>query len=704
MTHISTILLILALSLCLAGAVQARSDDKPRLVQNPSKSAFSVEYRGRSVFSATVRNGGGAKISAENVSQPVKPIHLGYGHGPVDAGGIPEGMQAESLMITISTEKPEQSILIDGSVNGGPDSFACIPDGGPQIVRGAVGQSHSLLNRGVFDREGDWAIWAAEPAKCMVEPVSGKLGQFRIEASGTEVKIIVAIDFYRAHRGFVYWDPNRKKLWEKPVAGWCSWSAYGTNVTESQFLSAADLFSRELREYGYDVIQLDEGYENIEWGAPRTMKPGEKLADMWLHPKPTFPHGMKWLAAQIRDRKLTPGVWLGVVPLPLGLPDDWYVKGPDGKPYNGEWVQYSINGLIPEAEDGVYLQAIRGLKRYGWDYFKIDGLRHVIYDGYRKVPDYWRARNENPDEAWRALLSGIKDAIGLDVYTLACWGVIPEAAGIADGCRIGEDVEPKLECLLRTAYRTCQFNYLNNIIWRNDPDYMCFRVPVEQARTWASFVALTGMQTMVSDPSETYDEARLDILRKVGPPMFVRPVTLSSVKPDAELWTLEASGSGDSWLVAARIAWDKSGLPARDISFAELGLDPTKRHLAFDFWNEKYLGEFQGKLPAESLPQGECRVYCVREALGRPQVIGTNRHIGNGICELKDVAWRGNKLTGKMRLPAGRPFSLFVHAPKGYELTDSLPTSAVQSGETIKLTLSSKSGGWVAWDLKFAGK
>ena len=51
------------------------------------------------------------------------------------------------------------------------------------------------------------------------------------------------------------------------------------------------------------------------------------------------------------------------------------------------------------------------------------------------------------------------------------------------------------------------------------------RLPVEEGRSWASFIALSGQQMMISDDPSAYDEPRLDILRRVGPTLFSRPAT-----------------------------------------------------------------------------------------------------------------------------------------------------------------------------------
>jgi alpha-galactosidase len=667
---------------------------------------LTIEHLGKTVFTGTVSATGATKDQVKatwsETSEPAKSLYLGYPHGPEYAGGVPEGLKAETLIVTLSSSDPKLDVVVDGVINS-RDAIACIPDGGPEMVRSSVGMSRSLLNTGVYDRDGDWALSASESAKCTVKCIKsdGKESKFDFKASGHEVKLVFKPDFYRIHRGYFYWKPT-KKLWKEPVAGWCSWTAFWRNMTEEKILGISDFMCRELKDYGYNIVQLDDGFQTFNQDDPKPLGPGETPADYWTRWKSDkFPHGGKWMADQIAAKGLVPGIWLSSA-LELGLKDDWYVKSADGNAYCGNWISYTVNGMNKDAVDVSYSSTIRGLKRQGWEYFKVDTIRHLIYDSYRQVPEYWQKRGENMEVAFRNIYQGIANEVGPSTYLLACWGVIPELAGLVDGCRIGDDAGNNWDSALKASRYTGQFNYLNNIIWLNDPDYMCFTLPVEQCRTWTSFIALTGMQIMVSDAPEVYDEPRLDILRKVGPPLYIRPTTLRSTKPYSELWLLEVDALSEPWTVLGRIAWEKD-LPSRQITFKELGLDTDREYLVFDFWNEKLIGKFSEAFPSDKLPQDECRIYGIRPSLGRPQVLSTNRHIGQGAYELDGLKWSNNALSGKMKLPPGRAFNLFIYVPDGYKLVSSSPGSAdaESAASVLKLTLSSEKGGWIDWSARF---
>lgn len=672
---------------------------------------------GRTVFEGRVvganpreKSSAGVVHRQRTASRAVEPVHLGYSHGPRDSTTAPIHAKAETLIIEL--ENPGGAdLILTGSVSASHEAWACADEAGPDIVRSVLGPVSNRLNRGVFDRVGDWTLSVDEAAERSVEPAGKKPRggdtRFGLSARGPRITLALRPGFIRNHRGFTQWKPGNP-VWPEPICGWCSWAAYWDKVTERDMITAADFVTTALRPYGYTVVQMDDGYQRLMQNNTPPLGPGETVADLWAQPNAKFPHGLKWLAREISRRGLTPGIWVGCY-LPPGLDNAELVTGADGKPLRGQWVQHAVNGLDGPSVERAFLQTIRRLKAQGWDYFKIDTIRHVLYDSYRIAPAYWKARGQDPDLAYRALLGRIKAEIGPRIFMLACWGVIPEMAGIPDGCRIGEDVGASWESARNSAGFTARFNFLNGVVWRNDPDYMCLRAPlgVEQARSWLSFVALTGSQLMVSDKPEAYDAARLELMRRVAPPLDARPATLRSLSPVPELWILDiADAGGTPCTVAGRFAWDKAGLPARDVSLAEIGLDPAAPYLVWDFWNQRFVGEACGSFKADKLAEGECRVWVIRRASGHPEVLATNRHIGQGAVELEGVEWAGSTLSGRMRIPAGHPYSVFIHVPDGYTVETARPKAAAGKldGRILELELLSPSGRAIPWSVEFAQK
>jgi len=130
-----------------------------------------------------------------------------------------------------------------------------------------------------------------------------------------------------------------------------------------------------------------------------------------------------------------------------------------------------------------------------------------------------------------------------------------------------------------------------------------------------------------------------------------------------------------------------------------LGLRADKAYHVFDFWSQERLETIQpGGSLAVPILKGEARVFALREALGRPQVIGTNRHIMCGLMELKNPTWDdkekilgfevlvigGEEMVVTIALPESSGFKPQKVEGKGLEVSFSC------SGDTVKV--SAKSG------------
>ena len=620
-----------------------------------------------------------------NESALAKDLYLGYPHGPKTAEYIPNHRETLTLNASIDSR-------FTAEVFASPDSFAC--NDRPDSPLGAtIGNAVSALYDAVYDRSGDWLL-SVHGAGARIAALGN--GRYKLSGPGA-CEISLKPHYYRDHMGYFLWSKDQP-LWPKPVAGWCSWAAYGQDVNERVVRQAADFFSANLLPYGYSVIQIDDGYQRVLQHMDGSGPLPEPFAHYWTIPNEKFPSGLRNLAAHIAGAGLTPGIWVGDY-LPLGLKNsDGYTLDPDGKPHKGPWVGFAMNGLMPAAREEAYIETVHELHSMGWRYFKIDTLRHILYDNYRKVPDYWKSRGESMEHAYRSILAETKKAVG-DSYLLACWGTIPELAGIPNGCRIGEDVGPDFDSMRRTAKYIAQFNYLNDVVWRNDPDYMCFRVPIEQARAWATMNFMGGGQVMVSDPVADYDADHMDALRRVGPPIISKPLSVVSHRPDPEFMVLNAEKGGRHWTVAARFAW--SDMPSNTVAVSRLGLEPRRKYLAFDFWKSRYLGVVQNGAAFESLAKGSCQVIAFRPLESHPQVLGTDRHLSQGVYELDDVKWKGSALSGSYRIGPGRRWNLFVHVPVGWKVewvTPSLHSS--RDGEMLRLTFP-EGGSPQKWRIRF---
>ena len=657
----------------------------------PKPGTIEVRLGGRPVFSGTLT--GESNTSAwrdtghlVNHLQPVEPMFLGYPHGPKTADWTPPGVMKTALSVRLDAGQ-----RLDVEVHASSDSFACSDrTAGP--LTSSFGEATSSLENGIYDRNSDWLLSAAGPT-AHVRRVNG---HFWLSAKGP-TKLTLRSHYYRNHLGYFLWD-QRRPLWTKPVAGWCSWAAYGQGITEADVVKAAEFFSQNLKPYGYDVIQIDDGYQRVLQITDNHQPITEPFADYWTKPNDKFPSGMKALAAEISGLGMTPGIWVGLY-LPLGLNHiDSYVIGPDGKPLQGPWVGYSMDSGNKAAVEEAYTDALKTFREDGWRYFKIDTLRHVLYDSYRRVPEYWEARHTDSTTAFRRLFAQVRETVGKDNYLLACWGALPELAGLPDGCRIGEDVGPSFASMRKSAKYIAQFHHANNVVWRNDPDYMCLRVPPEECRTWATLTSLTGGHVMVSDPVESYDPERVDILRRVGPPLLTKPGNVVPLTPDPQWVLFNGAKGAESWTVAAHMAWQP--LPAADITLGSLGLDTSSSYLAFDFWQSHFLGVVKGSAPFRELPEGACQVVSFRPVTGLPQVLGDDRHVGQGALELDEVKFDGHQLSGRFLRTPEKSWKLYLYIPEGWKFKASNVDARLVESRIVEVAIPAGNGR-IQWHAEF---
>lgn len=87
-------------------------------------------------------------------------------------------------------------------------------------------------------------------------------------------------------------------------------------------------------------------------------------------------------------------------------------------------------------------------------------------------------------------------------------------------------------------------------------------------------------------------------------------------------------------------------LSGNQVTTGSLGLDENNDYYVFDFWNQKFLGVYNGSenLKVELRPK-EANVYSLHKVTGHPKIVGTNRHIMGGMMELSDINWNEKEKT-----------------------------------------------------------
>ncbi|OIR07637.1 melibiase [mine drainage metagenome] len=621
-----------------------------------------------------------------------------------------------ALHQTISINADNRSLIeLSGEINGSDESIACessAPDKGLRVVRHVAGQSNNLLNNAVYNRKEDWLLsFDVAIANARIKPKENH--QYDAEINGREIIIRFLPHYYQKHRALGYFNPSQYSVWKKSVAGWCSWFAYFDKITETDIKNTADVISEKLQPYGLEYLQIDDGYQQVPIGLP----------DTWLKTNEKFPSGLKSIADYIKSKKLKPAIWTNVTFADSANAfknKNLFVQN-NNVPAFGNWVGYVMDGSNPQTIKTLISPVYKGLKDDGWQYFKLDALRHLKYEGYNSYADYFKTKKYNRNEAYRNIVKAVRKEIGADHFLLACWGIRPELVGIVDGCRIGND---------GYSYAgLAQFNSYNNIIWRNDPDHI--ELSEKEAFRSCTATSLTGSLFMLTDKPEKYNDPFLiEAAKRSIPVLFTQPGQVYDVDPSRSslinLADVEMSGSGarpfdasvstttglfsleinkpfEDWIVLGR-------LDERDkiIPFKDLGLDENKEYLIFEFWTKKFIGSFKKQFEPEAIDTNyKCQVFCFREKQDHPQLLATNRHISCGGYELKEVQWKNNILSGSSDVVAGDEYIIYLYEPENF-IMNSINTDKQIKFKTSKegnlrtiIFETGKTNGPINWEIKY---
>lgn len=460
------------------------------------------------------------------------------------------------------------------------------------------------------------------------------------------------------------------------INGWCSWFVTYGDVTEKDILRHAEFVARELKPYGMEWIQIDDGYQTAFGNWEGNAK---------------FPHGMKWLAGRIRELGLKPGIW--VAPFAISADTDiakqhpeWLVQGDNGEPQpivpeHQQQAQYILDVTHPGSRkwlEGLF-RAIT--QEWGYDFVKTDFVEWTILAAER-----YGDPTVSKAQAYRLGCQIMREAMGSERHLLDC-GPAPMAVGLIDSMRIELDrPSPPFEVWEHyagwpnsTIPSVAKRYYFHRRMWVNDPDHLRTRdLSLTQAQAAATCIALSGGTMISGDPLPDLDPERLSITRKVLPAYgeAARPLDLFD-RPLAETFALKITKPfGHWWLVGCFNG--ESDSATRELDLSWLGLSGERAHLVYEFWSQRLLSDTKGPVRL-ALEPTSVQLLCIRERQGVPQVVATDRHFTQGAVELADVRWEmaTRTLSGVALGKPGMEWTLWVYVPAGYVFDDSL---AGQSG------------------------
>jgi len=585
-----------------------------------------------------------------------------------------------------------------------------------EVVQLGCGEASSALcNAAYFPKEDTAYVFRAEGVRIETILKDGHAKGYAILCGGP-MSVTVVQDYMRVHRGLPWFEPMDRKRFPTAPAGWCSWYYYYLKVNEGELIQNLEWLADNLKEFGCEWVQIDDGWQGRGdgYGSNR---------DWFETCDQDFPHGMKWCADRIKAKGMRPGIWC--IPFTQSNSETFerepmlFVRDEDGsspgelaEELTYEWMpaeerQYEWAGryfLDPTGEEGKqYMHRLFHMlcQEWGYDYVKIDaqGMMAGFYERHRpRLTD----PSLGGERAYRAGLDAMRSEMGRSRFLLNC-GAGWSSCGLCDGVRIGGDVALSWEGMQQAIGSTMRWLYLNTLAFYTDPDVVCVRdpLPVEQARLWATMVGITGQLLMASDKMYELPDERVELLRRIFPVADIHPMELYPLdggqKPS--IFDLKVCKPGvGCWDVVALFNWAESELKTFELSPARLGL-PLGSWVCLDVWTGELLDAGDGELDLD-VPPASCRVIGYWHNEGVPRVVGTNRHLTQGIVDLDKVEWDGEhlRLSGTSHVVAGDPYKVRIFVPERFAIRE---PELSKVGPIAELVINSKKSRKVHWRVDF---
>jgi len=430
-----------------------------------------------------------------------------------------------------------------------------------------------------------------------------------------------------------------------PPLAWTHWYQYFQDISEESFLGSARAVAGLRGELPFGCVELDDGYQRA-WGD-------------WLECNAKFPRGLGFLAAEVRKRGLTPGLWLApfvVQPgsrLQRGHPE-WLLRDSRGRPV-GSGFFYSFFGQALDSSHPAVLEHLQvlgeSLRASGFGFIKADFCYAGALAGRRFDPRLTRA------QALRAGLQALRRGLGEDTFLLGCGCPYGPAIGIVDAMRIGPDTAPSwhpelwslpwtrplirgersLPSLRNAVRHTLAHSSLHRRWWWNDPDCLLVRdfdtrLSVEEMHSALSLIGLSGGLVISSDELARLPPERRRWIALLAPILSPGGRALDLLEREMpELYDLPLSAPWGSWHVVLAANWQDRPR-VKTLELERLGLSPQRPLYVFDFWNRTCRRHSGPRLELGCLAPHASRLLRLCPADG-PELclVGSSLHITQGL-------------------------------------------------------------------------
>jgi len=484
-------------------------------------------------------------------------------------------------------------------------------------------------------------------------------------------------------------------------SGWASGHALAGRATEAELLDDLAAAKRRCDARAFRHLVLDDGYQR-------------SVGDWDTNDR--FPHGHRWLTDRIHEAGFHAGLWLApfAVAERSGIPaahPEWLLHTAEGAPLvvaqREDWggSVYALDAGQPPVQDFLRELARHAVRAWGYDMLKLGALD-------LGTAGRGRGRVASPAEAYRAGLRSLREGAG-DAYLLGCDAPLQHSAGLVDGMRVTPDVAASFGRFVPAARASLLRAHLNGAAWVNDADAVLVGDPLaeSEARAWASVCAICGITALASEPLDELTDERLAVLQRVMP---VAPVHGRALDLAAPAWTGLMQDAAPAWLLAqvmddwwmlAAVNWDE--VPQRlALSLADHGIRGPLA--AYDVWEGVRVDDIHDGVTLSLAPHA-ATVLSLRRPRRSPFVLGSSRHVVQGVMDLEDEQWdaRRRVLSARAVQLDGRPYEVTIAVPPGFHPKSAscqpeadVTVSAAERG-AVRLRLAQPPGADLDWSVQF---
>lgn len=581
--------------------------------------------------------------------------------------------------LSVSVNTPKNCVVnFTGEFNWGKGgSKNCFPmslSSNNEVVRSAIGPASSNKDNMLFDRLSDNGIVLEGAKKARINyDWNKKKYAFIISTGATQGQKqfhVYVVENILANKFKIKYSPfNRNRTFSAPPMGWMTWYAVKFDACEEKVLKNAKWQAENLKEYGANSVWVDWEWCHKDFAGGR-----EDETDNYHPDKVKYPHGLDYVASEIKKLGMVPCLWLGYAVEPRMC--DFLKENPDTLLVDYKWWcgKYYFDYSHPKYLNEYLPKAFKNAREWGYDAIKFD----TVTQG-KIMNEKHHAKLYNPNltskDLQRKISKIARENLGEDCYMLSCAqdndGDILWACDMFDSARVGGDIFNWDSFIKEGMIKALRFYPLHNNAFICDCDNIVLREQYNdymQAASRVYFVAMLGMPVTFGDEFDALDEARINLIKTALPVLDVHPMDVNRQTKLGKVlkMNLAVAKEWENYNVVNVFNNNASDYKALVDIPTDLSVDEGK-YLVFDYTKDEFIGVVESEFEVD-LKANESRVFSVRKLLDRPQLLSTSRHITQGAAEIKQTRWSNDKkqLTLQVELIANAPYSITIYCPNGY--------------------------------------